>query len=183
MPKLYDIDVDFSPIDPIYKPNHFFLSAWSGRDTYDATTKWRYNPDEDFPSQCYMHRDVLSTSAIRSADTKYISKPNSFWIELRKIVERENQGDVFYTYRNQDYHWWWNKDATQYNKEKTLIRHGYWTFYFESQEDQTMFMLRYKEYLSKKKYRFHPSYGVSCIDDRYDVPEDEHLADIYGYTS
>lgn len=180
MPRLYNIDHDFNVRNPRYRPDHYFSSALYGRQSVGSDSFWSYNLEDDFSAQAYMHYDVFDNFQSRSQ--KAITDVNRFWIDLRKAVEREYQGDVFYQYAMKDYHWWWNKDATSYNKEKIKIKHGYWTFYFENPEDHLMFVLNYKEHLSERRYRFHPNFGVSCMDKRFDVPDDEHLEDIYGYT-
>lgn len=105
---------------------------------------------------------------------------NNFWIELRKMTERQFEGVCFVETRRNDYRWWWNKDATsEYSKETHRVTHGYFIFYFESPNDLVLFKLRFCEMLSEKAYRFHPDYGISCMDRRYDVPEDEKVEIYY----
>lgn len=164
MPRLYRVDKDFDPKSPRYNPAEFFLSASWSRHWSSSECYWKYDLDKDFPDQCYIHCDELD------------AEDNSFWIALRKDVERRYQGDVFYQYERMDYRRWWNSSATvDYKKEYNRQRHGYWTFYFEEASDQTMFILKHGEILSPKRYRFHPIMGISCADDRYDVDPDEEV--------
>ena len=159
MPKLY-------AVESLEDPRHYFPSA---QESYSGGhTEMTYNLDVDFPAQSYIHLDHLS-----SAD-------NLFWIELRKDVERLYQGDVFYMYYPQNYRRWWNTDATaDYNKKYNSQKHGYWTFYFEEESDQAMFIMKYSEILSQKRYRFHPDAGISCQDRRYAVSEEEKVHDAW----
>lgn len=164
MPRLYSIDRDFDSKNPHYNPAEFFLSAYWGRSWSSSESTWTYDLDTDFPARCYIHMDEL-----RRDD-------NEFWIALRKDVERRYQGDVFYKFDRMDYRRWWNSSAkSQYDREYDRQAHGYWTFYFEEASDQTMFIMKYSEKLSEKRYRFHPVYGISCQDKRYDVSDEEEI--------
>ena len=164
MPRLYSIEHDFNSKKPLFRPNHFFPSAQFGRGWGGGESRWSYNLDTDFPAQSYIHYDNVDPY------------DNTFWIELRKDVERTYCGDVFCCYERKDYKRWWNTKATsEYNKEYDTQRHGYWNFYFENEGDQTMFVIKHAEITSSKKYRFHPLYGISVGDPRYDVPDDEEV--------
>jgi len=167
MPKLYSIEFDFNVKQSRYRPDHFFPSAHYGR-RMGGESRWEYNLDQDFPAQSYIHVDDIDPYE------------NDFWIALRKDVERRYTGDVFYCYDRRDYRRWWNSKATaDYNKEYNTQKHGYWVFYFEEEGDQTMFVLQHAERLAIKRYRFHPAYGISCGNPRYDVPDDEQVPDAW----
>lgn len=164
MPRLYAVSRDFNPSNPLYNPSHYFPSAYYGRHWNSSSPEWQYDLDKDFPAQCHIHVDELERDS------------NEFWIELRKDVERRYSGDCFYDYYHMDYRRWWNSSAkSEYNREYDRQKHGYWTFYFEEASDQTMFILKHSELISPKRYRFHPIAGVSCEDDRYDVPDEEEI--------
>lgn len=101
---------------------------------------------------------------------------NNFWIALRKDVERNYIGDCFYVYERKDYRRWWNTTAQhEFDRKYASQSHGYGVFYFEEDRDRLMFMLKYSDMLSPKRYRFHPIIGASCQDNRYDVDEDEEI--------
>jgi hypothetical protein len=166
MPRLYSIHDDFNEERPNFNPSHFFPTAiWRSS---HARACWQFDLDKDFPTQSYIHcSDFGGVPA--------------FWVPFRKAVERGYMGDVFYAYENKNYNWWYNKDAVDINylRKSQPITHGYWTFYFEELSDQTMFILQNGELLTQKKYRFHPEYGVSCLDGRYDVPDNERIMKYY----
>ena len=167
MPRLYSIKDDFSRNDPKFLPSHFFYSARFINHHNNRLAGWEFDLNKDFPTQSYIHSDMHMNG-------------NSFWIPLRKAVERDYTGDVFYVYESKNYKRWYNENAEfDFLKRTYDVVHGYWTFYFEEPSDQTMFILHYGELLSPKKYRFHPLHGVSCIDARYDVPEDEIIEQFY----
>lgn len=164
MPRLYSIGSDFNEKNPRYNPSHFFPSAYWGRHWSSSESYWKYDMDKDFPVQCHIHCDDMPDDN------------NTFWIDLRKDVERRYQGDCFFDYHHLDYRRWWNSSAkSQYEREYDRQKHGYWTFYFEEGSDQMMFVLKHAEILSPKRYRFHPLMGVSCKEPRYDVPDDEQI--------
>lgn len=164
MPRLYSIEFDFKPSGSRYRPDHFFPSAHYGRGWSGSQSKWTYDLNIDFPLQSYIHVDDVDPY------------DNTFWIALRKDVERTYCGDVFFEYDRRDYRRWWNSKAkSEYDKEYDTQRHGYWTFYFEDEGDLTMFVMKHAEITLSKKYRFHPLYGISCGDPRYDVPDDEQV--------
>lgn len=168
MPRLYNITEDFNRKEPRYNPCEFFPSANYRSDYLSSNCYWHYDMDADFSYQSYIHIDNLDTS-----DQSYNT---SFWIPLRRCVEREYTGDVFYQYKKMNYKWCWNSDATSdYQREYNNIKHGYWVFYFENDEDQLMFHLKFGDMTADKTYRFHPNYGISNADRRYDVPDDDWI--------
>lgn len=169
MPRLYSIKDDFPAR---YNPAHFFPSAYWGKSNWSSSTYcWQYDVDKDFPIQSYAHVDLLTFE-----DTE-------FWIALRKDVERRYNGDCFFRYEKRDYRYWWNTDAVQdFNRKHYNVTHGYWTFYFEEASDQTMFVLKHGEMLTPFRYRFHPGYGANCMDERYDVPDDEEIPGAWKIT-
>lgn len=168
MPRLYSMTHDFNAKNPKFQPDHFFPSAYYGRNWSSSESRWTFNLDKDFPACSFIHYDEME------------KQNNTFWINLRKDVERRYQGDCFYIYDRKDYQRWWNKNSKgEYDKQYGTQRHGYWTFYFEEKSDQTMFILNHGSIISNKKYRFHPVMGISCEDQRYDVPDDEHVKDAW----
>lgn len=168
MPRLYSIEQDFDRDHPRYVPTHFFPSAEWRAHWSSSQHAWYYDLNTDFPARCYIHNSKLSSTS------------TDFWVPLRKDVERRWTGDCFVEYTRWDYRYWWNKNATEhYDREYEHQSHGYWTFYFEDEADQTWFIMHNGDKLSPKKYRFHPDYGVSCMDDRYDVDWTEDVPGAY----
>jgi hypothetical protein len=168
MPRLYSIQDDFAVDTPRYNPAYFFPSASYRRHGLGSHSSWKFNLDKDFPAQCYIHSEELCEIT------------NNFWIALRKDVERSYAGDCFYVYERKNYHRWWNADAKhEYDRKYTSQTHGYGVFHFEEGSDRLMFMLKYSDMLSPKRYRFHPVMGANCADHRYDVDDSEEILGAY----
>lgn len=150
MPTLIHL-TDFKGQQPKRDPRLYFEDA-----DYSAYNNggWSYTVEKNYPHKLSIHCDVLD---------EYKSISNKFFIELRKFIERQFEGDVLFEYKSMDYRWWWNKEATsEWAREYSQIRHGYWHLYFESENDVGMFALKHGEKISKPQ-KFHPGYGEDII--------------------
>ena len=124
-----------------------------------------YNPRLYFPEPEHIPYSVNGrggyepVSAAIEREYKFIAliqvehlEPTSrWWIDLRKLVERQMEGDVIYWYNSLDYRWCWNREAAQneYQRKYSNVRHGYWHFDFEFDSDRTVFALTYGEMISE----------------------------------
>lgn len=91
-----------------------------------------------------------------------------FWIDLRKLVERQMEGDVVYWYKSKDYKWCWNRDSakSEYDRKYSDVRHGYWHFDFEFDSDRTIFALAHGSMMSDVE--------VEEIDGMMKAPKGEY---------
>jgi hypothetical protein len=118
--------------------------------------KWEFKVEEEYPHIVTIHIETL--------EDLYDNDDNSFWVELRRWVERRCEGDCIIDYKNMNYKWWWNREAkSEYQKEYTDVKHGYWYLYFECESDLTMFKLMHGEKVSVVQ-EYHPSYGKDVLE-------------------
>ena len=153
-------------------PNLIHLSSFSGekpalyapfyfKDAYRSTfnsNSWTFNIAETYPHVGYVHCDDVP---------EFISEGSEFWIETRRWVERHCAGDVIVKYEGMSYQWWWNKDAkNEWDREYTTVRHGYWHFYFEDNNDFHMFILKHGNWVKLGKLEHHPDYGKDVLEQK-----------------
>lgn len=152
MPSLIHV-AEFRGEAPKRDPRFYFKNA--NRTGYN-NQRWEFNIEENYPHVLTIHQDVIE-------ELTY-GYDNTFYIELRKFVERRCEGDVLYEHKNMGYRWWWNKEATSdWDKKFSDIKHGYWYFYFESENDNSMFALTHAEKLSIVQ-KYHPEYGHDVLE-------------------
>ena len=150
MPSLLLVN-DFKGKDRKYNPNFYFKNTW----TQYASNEIKFDVAKEYPYIFTIHRDVME---------QYDQNDNVFFVDLRRWVERSCAGDVFLEYKNMNYRWWWNRDAkSEYQRETTEVRHGYWYLYFECECDFTMFGLKHGEKYSTVE-QYHPSYGKDILE-------------------
>lgn len=154
MPTLIPL-TDFRGEQPIRDARLYFKKASWDRHG-NGHWRWSFNVDDEYPHMAAIHRDVI--------DDEY-SNDNTFFVDLRRWVERQAEGDVIFQYKNMSHKWWWNKEATtNWDKKFSDIRHGYWFFNFESESDLAMFALMHGEKLSKPQ-KYHPDYADEIMKD------------------
>lgn len=151
MPSLMNV-AEFRGKQPIRDPRLYFIDAY--RPGWDSG--WKFEIEKTYPHVLNIHHDVIE-------DLAY-GYDNTFYIELRRFVERRCEGDVMYDYKNMSYKWWWNKDAkSDWERKYSDVQHGYWYFYFESENDKGMFALTHAEKLSKVQ-DYHPQFGKDVLE-------------------
>lgn len=116
---------------------------------------WTFTIEKNYPYLVNIHCDEVA---------EYKSSSNTFFIELRKFVERRCEGDVVFEYKSMNYRWWWNKEATtEWSRNYSEITHGYWYLYFESEADLGMFALMHGGKCSRVQ-KYHPEYGENILE-------------------
>lgn len=142
---------DFRGPNPKRDPDLYFKNSRFTRYNGD---KWEFSVEEEYPHIAAIHRDIFYDCY----------NNNEFFVELRRWVERRCEGDLIIDYKTMNYRWWWNRDAkTEWSREFTEIRHGYWIFYFESESDLHVFGLMHGEKISQIQ-ELHPEYGKDILD-------------------
>ena len=151
MPSLFFVN-DFKGKDRKYNPNFYFKRTW----TQYTSNEIKFDVAEEYPHIFTIHRDVMENIEVENQ--------NTFFVDLRRWVERTCAGDVFLEYKNMNYRWWWNRDAkSEYQRETTEVRHGYWYLYFECECDFTMFSLKHSEKFSRVE-QYHPDFGKNVLE-------------------
>ena len=146
---------DFLGENPIRDPRLYFKRAYHAR----RGDKWRWEFDvkEEYPHFVTIHRDIITDN--------YDNDDHTFFVELRRWVERVAEGDVIFEYRNMGHKFCFNPDKQySWDKHYSEIKHGYWYFYFESGVDLSMFTLMHGEKLSKVQ-KYHPDYAERILKD------------------
>lgn len=148
---IYDFRIERNANKPKIDPCMYFSKAYLG-----MNNEYKFNVEDDYPYVANIHIEVVE-------DPKQEST-RKFWIDLRKWVERTCSGDVLFEYKRMDYRWWWNREAkSEYQKEYSQVKHGYWFFYFEIESDYTMFSLMHSEKFSKPQ-QYHPDFGKDVLE-------------------
>lgn len=150
MPSLLFVE-DFRGKDRKYNPRFYFKNTW----TRYNNTELQFDVAKEYPHIFTIHRDVME---------QYESDDNTFFVDCRRWVERSCAGDVLIDYKNMNYRWWWNRDAkSEWQRETTEVRHGYWYLYFECESDFAMFSLKYGEKYSSVE-QYHLDYGKDVLE-------------------
>lgn len=138
---------EYSDVVPLY-----FKKAY--RDYRNG--QWSFKVEEEYPHIATIHIETLTDL--------YDDDDNSFWVELRRWVERRCEGDCIINYKNMGYRWWWNREAKyDWDKQYSDVKHGYWYLYFELASDLTMFNLLHGEKVSVVQ-EYHPRYGKDVFE-------------------
>lgn len=112
------------------------------------------NYEEDFPYKSFIHYDNQEKAT------------GLFWVNLRKWVERVAAGDVMIAYSDRDYQYCYNADTAKGNWDRKYldIRHGYWIFHFENNDDKSMFDLMHADKVTSVMLKYHPGYFIEEKD-------------------
>ena len=138
MPRL----IDMQRIDNV-NLREFFTNV-----RYSSYKKcWEYDIDTVYPYTAHAHAQTILES-----DT-------TFFIDLRRFIERTAYGDAVYSYHSMDYSYCWNKEtASSWDQKWDRITHGYWSFYFECNEDLVMWRLKKPALMTDTLSRYLPDH-------------------------
>lgn len=140
---------------PTRDPRLYFKKARYSR--YSDRWRWEFDVEKEYPHIAAIHSDTINDD--------FGETDHTFFVELRRWVERNGAGDVIFQYKNMGHKWWWNKDSTtSWDRKYSDIKHGYWFFYFESETDLGMFALMHGEKLSTPQ-KYHPDYADEILKD------------------
>lgn len=154
MPSLILLD-HFKGDNPRYFPPYYLKGCTTN---LHGHRDWKKDVKESYPYEAFVHCDEL--------DGHFYQSDFGFWVDMRRWVERCAAGDIIIDYENMGYKWWWNKDATNYewSKKTTDIKHGYWHFYFETDSDLKMFVLKFGKMVKMETQEYHPDFGKDIFD-------------------
>lgn len=128
----------------VYDPREFFIDAY-----YDSYRQgWRFDVQKTYPHTLYSHIQTVNEEDL------------GYFIDLRRFVERNAQGDVIYSSINLSYKWCWNLNDAKgdWDRKYSDVSHGYWVLNFENREDMAMWQLMKPTLTTRETSRFNPNY-------------------------